>query len=339
MNIKKFILPILSFSLLVSSNVKIVNAGDNGFGELPKVQYEDEYNINYYKDIKGLKGDNLLEGLALISRENHKTFTSYNSLRSALAMSDEDPKDSTKIIDFYTHWSIDNEWDGGDTWNREHVWCQSLSNDLYGTSYAGSDIHHIRPTISSINGARNNALYTDSDVCGSSITLTTYTYNGKDTGCFNKGQDYWEPSDDSKGDVARILMYMYMHYSTEVSNNSGYKKGDKSISGALKITNIVYTSSETSDAAWNMLLKWNALDPVDDLENNRNNYSASVTVVRNPFIDHSEFANMIWNKSYNGDGALNDTETPEEPDTPVTPEEPDTPVTTEEPDTPSVPDI
>lgn len=333
MKIKNILISILSLTILSTSNIKIVNAGDNGFGGLPKVQYESEYDVSYYKNIKGLKGDNLLEGLAEISKENHKTFTSYDSLRSALAYSDEDPNDTSKIIDFYTGWSISNKWDGGDTWNREHVWCQSLSGKLYGTSYAGSDIHHIRPLISSINGDRNNGLYTDRESCGSSIPLTEYFYNGKSTGCYNKGHDYWEPRDSVKGDVARILMYMYMHYSNEVSNNVGYKIDSKNISGDLKITNIVYTSQKDADACWDLLIKWNALDPVDNFETNRNKYCASVTGVRNPFIDHEEFANMIWNSSYNGEGALNDTEIPDAPITPENPETPDTPIIPEVPDT------
>lgn len=333
MKIKNILISILSLTILSTSNIKIVNAGDNGFGGLPKVQYESEYDVSYYKNIKGLKGDNLLEGLALISQDNHKTFTSYDSLRSALAYSDEDPNDTSKIIDFYTGWSISNKWDGGDTWNREHVWCQSLSGELYGTSYAGSDIHHIRPLISSINGDRSNGLYTDRESCGSSISLTEYFYNGKSTGCYNKGHDYWEPRDSVKGDVARILMYMYMHYSNEVSNNAGYRVDSKNISGDLKITNIVYTSQKNADACWDLLIKWNALDPVNDFESNRNNYCASVTGVRNPFIDHEEFANMIWNSSYNGEGALNDTEIPDTPITPENPETPDTPITPEVPDT------
>ena len=330
---KNIIMSILSLAILFTSNIKIVLAGDNGFGDLPKVQFESEYDVSYYSNIKGLKGDNLLEGLALISQENHQYFTSYGELRSALAYSDEDPNDTSKIIDFYTGWSISNKWDGGDTWNREHVWCQSLSGELYGTNYAGSDIHHIRPLISSINGARNNGLYTDRESCGSSISLTEYFYNGKSTGCYNKGQDYWEPRDSVKGDVARIIMYMYMHYSNEVSANESYVAANNDDAEGLRITNIVYTSQKDADACWDLLIKWNALDPVDVFESNRNDYCASVTGVRNPFIDHEEFANMIWNSSYNGEGALNDTEIPDTPITPENPETPDTPVTPEVPDT------
>ena len=62
----------------------------------------------------------------------------------------------------------------------------------------------------------------------------------------------------------------------------------------MNITNIVYTSSNTKDAAWDLLLKWNELDPVDEFEIHRNNYCASITGVRNPYIDHPEYATLIW---------------------------------------------
>ena len=49
---------------------------------------------------------------------------------------------------------------------------------------------------------------------------------------------------DVKGDVARIVLYMYMHYSTEVSANSGYSKA-----GAMSLTNIVYKKATSNKSA------------------------------------------------------------------------------------------
>ena len=157
-----------------------------------------------------MPNDKLLEGLASLSLSNHKHYTSYDEIRGGNAYSDKDPKNSSKLLDFYTGWSINNDWTGGDDWNREHVWCQSLSIDsqgtkLFGTTGAGSDIHHIRPSIASINSARNNGLFTDSDHCGS-IKLSEYyykgdkypEYTGQFTGCYNNGQDYWEPRKENK---------------------------------------------------------------------------------------------------------------------------------------------
>lgn len=272
------------------------------YNDAPTTNYQDAatYNESYYTSLTGKTSDSLLNDLATLCIKNHRYFTSYGEIRGGNAYSDADPSDPENyLLDFYTGWSVKNDWDGGTTWNREHVWAQSLSGNLFGTGKgAGSDIHHIRPLISSINSARNNALYADlQGVSGAE----KYYYNGKDTGCYRIGQNYFEPRDESKGDVARILMYLYTHYSKKVSSNSSF-----TYAGNLDITNIVYTSYNTEQKSFELLLKWNKLDPVDDFENNRNNYCSKVTGVRNPFVDHPEFATMIWDKTYTGSGALLD---------------------------------
>lgn len=295
-----FILSLLMMAIsLPFSSAGNTNVVDAAIGTAPTVKYSSTLSSSYYNSVSGKSGDTLLEGLASLTLSNHKYYTTYEETKGGCAYSDKDPNNSSNLIDFYTGWSIPNDWDSGATWNREHVWAQSLTNELFGTEGAGSDIHHIRPLISSINSARNNGLFTDTEHCGS-IPLEKYYYTGTKvpshtgdwTGCYTYNQDYWEPRDDEKGDVARILMYLYMHYSTEVSANSSHK-----YAGELSITNIAYTSSKTKDAAFDMLVEWNDLDPVSTFEINRNNYCASVTGTRNPFIDHPEYANSIW-----GDG-------------------------------------
>ena len=299
------ILAILCLGLTISHNsqIKEVYAGANEM-TAPTQKYDAEYDVSYYSDIVGKKDDLLLEGLATISQANHKTFTSYDDIRGGIAYSDEDPSNPNNVLDVYTGWSVDNTWNSGSNWNREHMWPQSLSNGLYGTSGAGSDIHHIRPSIPSINGSRGNKPYGDV----ANTEANKYYYNSKDTGCYTT-TDAFEPSDWAKGDTARIIMYMYMHYSTEVSANSSFGKA-----GKLYITSVIYTSQGTESAAWDLLLSWNELDPVSTFESNRNDYCASVTGVRNPFIDHPEFATMIWDSSYSGNGAIADSGNQEEDD-------------------------
>ena len=282
---------------------------------------------NYYATTEGLVGEELLNELAVITQENHSYFTSYDDIRQMNAISDKDPNDSSKLLDFYSGISINAAWDGGITWNREHVWCQSLSGGLYGDKYAGADVHHIRPTISSINSSRNNSLYGELndrdnyakyyDIKGGINNSTGTIYGYLDgsidpTDATSQEEGVFEPVDSVKGDVARIIMYMYMHYSDEVEANINYKvlKSNNTftlinnpsddrfsiatkISGPLSIENIIYTG-EDADAAWELLLSWNDLDDVDEFERNRNEYCSSVTKARNPFIDNPEFAEKIW---------------------------------------------
>ena len=238
---------------------------------------------DYYAATQNLEGDALLNELAIISQKNHTYYTSYGELRYNYAP-DQDPNNPANLLDFYSKISVNASWDGGDTWNREHVWPQSLSGGLYGTTGAGSDIHHIRPTISSINSSRGNKLFTDFDMI--KANGSEKKYNG--TLVAYTAGDYWEPIDDVKGDTARIVLYMYMHYSNEVDANKSY-----SYAGNLRLTNIVYSDSGL-DGALEILATWNKMDPVDDFEANRNEECASVTHVRNPFIDHPEFVDLIW---------------------------------------------
>lgn len=252
----------------------------------------------YYSGTESLTGDALLNKLAEITKKNHTRYTSYDDLRTMNHYSDPDPKDDSKLLDFYSRISVDAAWDGGKAWNREHVWPQSLSGGLYGKSGAGSDVHHIRPTIPSINSARNNAQFTDFEMVN--MTGKEYKY-GSTLVAYHIGQDYWEPLDNVKGDTARIVMYMYMHYSNEVT----YNKSNHSYAGNLRITNVIYGTS--SFDAWDILLYWNDLDPVDDYEANRNEYCASVTGTRNPFIDNPDFADAIWGDGTSSGGNTSDT--------------------------------
>ncbi len=150
-------------------------------------------------------------------------------------------------------------------WNREHVFPQSLGNPELGQVGAGADAHHLRACDVDRNGARGNKLYT--------------------TGSGNSGNSGsgWYPGDEWKGDVARILMYMYLRY------------GNQCIP-----TNAVMGSTIASDPNMpTLLLQWNAEDPVSEFEDNRNTYLGNTSNNygqgnRNPFIDNPYLATQIW---------------------------------------------
>ncbi len=158
-------------------------------------------------------------------------------------------------------------------WNREHVWPQSLSGGLFGTTGAGCDLHHIRPTYSVDNSTRSNNPY------GDVVTISKTVYSQGDTageriayiGKTKDGSTAFEPRDDYKGDIARIIAYLAMHY------DSLYNI----------VTNVVVGGYDT-------IVAWNNLDPVDDVELNRNNVAFRAQGNRNPFIDEPDLINVIW---------------------------------------------
>ncbi len=91
---------------------------------------------------------------------------------------------------------------------------------------------------------------------------------------FGTDSYHFNPDDCSKGDVARIIFYMLVRYEEAES---------------YSITNVAQSME--------MLLDWNAFDPVDDIERQRNNESYKIQGNRNPFIDFSDYAYLIWDNS------------------------------------------
>ena len=61
------------------------------------------------------------------------------------------------------------------------------------------------------------------------------------------------------------------------------------------VTNIIYTSEGTTEAAYALLLEWHNEDPVSNFEIRRNHRTYEIQGNRNPFIDIPNYANAIWN--------------------------------------------
>lgn len=224
---------------------------------------------DYYKSLLNGTG-NLPAGnaLKLKLREIISTgvkSTTYDQLRNSnngLGYTDADPNKPGNLILFYSQQSISAKWDGGNTWNREHVIPKSIGWG-YNQSGPGSDIHHIRPADNRVNSTRNNLKM------GVVTGGKTVMYNGLSAGTYNS--TYFEPIDSVKGDVARIYLYMITRYSE--ADNWNITRAAQSLE---------------------LLLEWNELDPVDDFERLRNERSYQIQKNRNPFIDYPEFVNMIW---------------------------------------------
>ncbi|MFA8451036.1 MAG: endonuclease [Bacteroidales bacterium] len=224
----------------------------------------------YYNEAKGLKGDKLKSALHNIIKD-HKTY-SYDALRDyLLSESDEDPDNSDNVILIYTGKSIPKtDFNAGkDGWNREHVWAKSHGD--FGTGRpAGTDAHHIRPCDVTVNSSRGNK---DFDMGGEP--------HKEAKGCFTD-RDSWEPRDEVKGDVARMIMYMAVRYEGEKNEPD------------LEMSETVGHGKAPLHGVKSVLLEWNRLDPPSDFEKNRNEVVYSYQKNRNPFIDHPEYADLIW---------------------------------------------
>lgn len=249
---------------------------------------------DYYAGITATGGTALLGQLHDLIVKTHKTYTSYNDCKTYGPTTDPG-LDGRGVVEFYTHETVMSFSGTTGTWNREHVWCQSLSNGLWGTSGGGSDMHHIRPSEARLNGTRGNNKYGKVSNGTPAYSKTTSNANSELGGYVGDGT--FEPLDNVKGDVARIVMYVYTHYNNAA--NVGGTIESAQTHGTLNFTNVMTASNEA--AAKKMLLEWNALDPVDEIERYRNEKVYEIQGNRNPFIDNSSYANAIW-----GDGSVVD---------------------------------
>ncbi len=253
---------------------------------------------DYYSGITATKGTQLLGQLHDLIVGTHSNYTSYDECKTYASKTDPS-LDGKGILEFYTHETMTTGFgSSAGILNREHVWPQSLGN--WKTSNAGSDLHHIRPTETRLNGDRGNKKYGEVTNGTPQYSRTTSGANSELGGYANSST--FMPLDNVKGDVARIVMYVYTHYNT-ASNVGGTKESRGS--GALTFTRVISASSE--NAAKQLLIEWNESDPVDSIERTRNEAVYAIQGNRNPFIDHPEYASMIW-----GDGSY------VPPDPPVT---------------------
>lgn len=225
----------------------------------------------YYDDANG-KSDDALKAALHDIIDDHVEY-SYNDLRDfILKKTDEDPNNTDNVILLYSGKSRSKSLFGGNVgeWNREHVWAKS-HGDFGNTPPSGTDAHHIRPTDVQVNSTRGNL---DFDEGGSPVSGAP--------GC-KVDTDSFEPRDEVKGDVARMIFYMAVRY------EGGSGELD------LEVVDAVNTYPQPLHGKLSTLLAWHAFDLPDEFEKNRNNviyYDYQEN--RNPFIDHPEYVESIW---------------------------------------------
>lgn len=246
----------------------------------------------YYNSAFNLSGEPLKTALHnIIDDHIEYTYSSSNTdVWDILKESDKDTSNAENVILFYSGWSVNasQEYNSGKGWNREHVWAKSRG-DFGTTRGAGTDLHNLKPTDISVNSARNNRWFDEA-------TIQYIDGDGETNNYISSTRWVWEPRDEVKGDVARIMFYMATRY--EGDNNEV----------DLELIDTIPSDNNTKApffADLSTLLQWHIQDPVDDFERNRNEVIFSYQNNRNPFIDHPEYVQLVW-------GTLLDLYEPEE---------------------------
>ena len=170
----------------------------------------------------------------------------------------------------------------GSCYSREHAFPQS-----YFASAAPmvTDLHHLFPVDQYVNGTGH------SNHPFGEVTTPTYTsLNGSKRGpCTSPGYTgtVFEPIDAYKGDFARAYFYMATRYQNLIASWQ-----TNSTEGNVILNGTSFPAYET----WflNLLLSWDAADPVSQKEIDRNNAVYAIQANRNPFIDHPEYVAAVW---------------------------------------------
>ena len=186
------------------------------------------------------------------------------------------------------------------SFNREHVWPKSRAS--FYQSEGGSDLHHLRPTNTTVNSTRSN--YTFANVREYLSKPSTYPPSGTPTILWYDGS-YTENSpeeakttdnlgmveinDNVKGDTARILLYVYTRWEEKnlFENDPNAKPGSSTDeNNGLRVIFDLET-----------LLQWCEIDPVDEWEMGRNDATQDVQGNRNVFIDYPELAWLLFGET------------------------------------------
>ena len=176
--------------------------------------------------------------------------------------------------------------------NREHIWCKS--NASFYELGGGCDLHHLRPSIGEVNQAKN--YYTFGNVKGVYADAKATKVGNSEVCWQSDKQEMFEVKDDVKGDVARILLYVYCRwgqpnlYSNVVQSKLPLMDEDDTKNNGHRVVENLDT-----------LLSWMELDPVDEWEMGRNDQCENAQGNRNVFIDYPELAWLMFGRDIPAD--------------------------------------
>ena len=254
---------------------------------------------NYYKNADGKKGAALKTAMFNIIKISSAGWN-YDGLKEAYKTTDKRP--DGYLRDWYSNATSYEPGSNcassykveGDGYNREHLVPQSWFSK---NAPMVSDIFHVVPSDAKINGERGDKPLGE---VGTSYSQSKNGYSkwgqvksglvyDKDNKPVNS-LPVFEPNDEVKGDIARAYFYMVTCYENKISDwnsaaNASYVFDGNTYPG---LTNWCLT----------MMMRWSALDPVDDIEIARNNVIAAKQN-RNPFIDYPGLEDYIWGDKKN----------------------------------------
>ena len=254
--------------------------------------YTDAYTWDALSALNGLPTDSSLEAmegelyqaLHTLMADTQTASATYRTLHDYWTYTDTQPGYTNATL-FYG--DVDgglHDYDNHSAVNREHVWPKSHGSFV--EDNAGCDLHHLRPANAGLNSTRNN--YVMANVRELFPTPSTKDFDGKTVLWYDYDSRMVEVADNVKGDVARILLYVYTRWGqpnlcVDVPADKLPANDNGSSNDGIRVMDDLDT-----------LLSWCAMDPVDAWEMGRNDRVQDVQGNRNVFIDYPELAWLMF---------------------------------------------
>lgn len=259
---------------------------DNGSG----TSYDATQNNALYDALYGIMSSTHSHAVA------YAGYTS-NSLASYWLTTDTSDKDVEE--NSYTFFYSDVTCQSHAKMQREHIWPKSQASFHMKTGLGGSDLHHLRPAYGTVNNIKSNwgfAQLKDEngdfiDGCSNTRTVEWPAGTVSLWRADYEGTTYIDVKDDIRGDIARVLLYVYTRwkqpnlYSDVDADNLPEFDDDDSKNGGKKVIQSL-----------SVLLDWMKNDPVSEWEMKRNDLTEAVQGNRNVFIDYPELAWLLFDK-------------------------------------------
>ena len=232
------------------------------------------------------------------------------------SLADADPKNPSRVLTIYGNQSLPRQTAGNDQWEREHLWPQSFgTDDESNCGFPHNDVHHLFASEPDMNQSRSNLPF---DNCADRDCTEKMLLDGTSRANWMKGGELgmWEVWGISRqvyaagtsrwvvagfgrrGDVARALFYMDVRYEGGMNPATGCIEPD------LVLTNnrsLVVSKPTTTTVGYMGMLatlcRWHREDPVDALEQHRNDVIEKFQGNRNPFITNPDWASVICGTS------------------------------------------
>jgi len=220
--------------------------------------------------------------------DDHDRLT-YTATWEAIETADQHPTDENLVLDIYRNRGFAKTNHKG--FHREHTWPKSYGFPKYNSkNYPYTDCHALFAADASYNMSRHNKPYGD---CTSPCARKPVDDAGNAANFrFTDGWEVWE---GRRGDVARALLYLDVRYEGGTHNETGAEEPDLVLTDDLsKVATTAGNASKAYMGSLSTLLMWHYDDPVDARELDRNDVVESFQGNRNPFVDHPEWIDCIF---------------------------------------------